>query len=256
MRILALDTSTRATSVALCGAGSEDAVLQARDDPPSGARPGHARWLLPLAAGLLERGGCTWADLDLIAIGRGPGTFTGLRIGIATARALAGSLGLPLAGVSTLESLALGSQSGAGDIPPAAPGRKSLADPGIVLAVLDARRGEVFAAAWRTSPSTGELGERVMAPRVLVPERLADWISDLGAPPLAIGDGAVAFRGSIERAAAVVPTDDSELHRVTATVHCRLARRVGGGAPGEVHPEYLRLPDAELSRQARTQDVP
>ncbi len=255
MRILALDTSTRATSVALCGGGNEAAALQARHDPAPGARPGHAQRLLPLAAELLERGGRSWGDLDLIAIGRGPGTFTGLRIGIATARALAVSLGLPLAGVSTLESLALGTLGWEVAVP-ARERECSLAAPEIVLAVLDARRGEVFAAAWHTIPEATELGERRLAPAVLAPARLADWICDLDAPPLAIGDGAVAFRDSIERAEAVVPTDDSELHRVTATVHCRLARRTGGGAPSEVHPEYLRLPDAELSRQARTQDVP
>ena len=171
MNILALDTSTPATSVALCRrgrpseAGTEPSAIEARDDPVPGARPGHAARLLPLAVEVLERGGCAWAELDAVAVGRGPGTFTGLRIGIATARALSQSLDLPLIGVSTLESLALNGL------------RAERGDRGAVMAVLDARRGEVFAAAWRFGPQAGTgpgggLGEPVLSPRAIRPEAL------------------------------------------------------------------------------------
>src|SRR5579859_1792491 len=94
VRILALDTATRATAVALAGAGPD--VLEARDDPTAGRRPNHATRLLPLAAMLLERAHIDWANLEQIAVGIGPGTFTGLRIGVATARGLAHGLGIPL----------------------------------------------------------------------------------------------------------------------------------------------------------------
>jgi tRNA threonylcarbamoyladenosine biosynthesis protein TsaB len=105
LRILAFDTATPATVVALCGPGGE--AEEARDDPPPGRRPGHATRLMPLAVGLLEQAGIGWDDLERIAVGIGPGTFTGLRIGIATARALARARGIPLTGVSTLHSVAL-----------------------------------------------------------------------------------------------------------------------------------------------------
>lgn len=211
--------------------------IEARDDPDPGQRPGHARRLMPLAAQLLERAGWDWSDIQRIVVGQGPGTFTGLRIGIATARALAQSLVIPLTGVSTLESLALGHRR---DLAAAEP---------VVLAVLDARRGEVFAGGWQLGEAT--LGERLLEPQAMAPPALADLIGALGQTPLAVGDGAIEFRGFLERAGAVVPPDGSELHRVSAAVHCWLARDDPGGAPYEVRPEYLRLPDAELARSRR-----
>jgi tRNA threonylcarbamoyl adenosine modification protein YeaZ len=112
--------------------------LEARDDPPPGDRPRHTTRLLPLVEELLGRAGMSFDDLDRVAVGIGPGTFTGLRIGIATARALAQARALPLVGVSTLHSLAYGAEV-------------ALADGHAIETVvptLDARRGEVFAAAW------------------------------------------------------------------------------------------------------------
>src|SRR5579884_2794513 len=98
MRILALDTATSATTVAL--AGVEDSPpLEARDDPPPGVRGRHGQLLLGLAETVLERAGIGWEAVDRLAVGVGPGTFTGLRIGIATAQALARAREIPLAGV-------------------------------------------------------------------------------------------------------------------------------------------------------------
>ena len=108
---------------------------------------------MSLIADVLERGGSGWDGLDRIAVGVGPGTFTGLRIGVSTARALARARGIELIGVSTLESLALAAAEAA---------------PEAVVAVLDARRGEVFAAAWETSGQ--ELGQRLLDPVALAPE--------------------------------------------------------------------------------------
>jgi tRNA threonylcarbamoyladenosine biosynthesis protein TsaB len=232
MIVLAFDTATRATTVALCADGAR--AFEARDDPPAGLRPGHAARLLPLVADVMARAGSGWDDVDRIAVGVGPGTFTGLRIGVATARALAGARGIPLAGVSTLQSLALGGE------PAVEPG-------GVVVAVLDARRREVFAAAWRRE---GEgLGERLLAPAALAPDVLAARLDELGPRALAIGDGAVEFRQVLERSGVLIPTDESDLHRVAAINHCVLARDLRAGAPDEVSPTYLRLPDAELARR-------
>lgn len=236
MTTLAFDTATRATTVALCLAGGQE--LEARDDPAEGTRPGHATHLMPLAAGLLERAGIDWPELDRIAVGVGPGTFTGLRIGIATARALARARAAELVGISTLQSVALGAAA------PGAPRADTL------LAVIDARRGEVFVAAWRpgdvSDPGTGEL----LRPRVLPPDALSALIAELPLPILAVGDGALAFRAVLERSGASVPEDDSELHRVSAINHCRLAQRLRAEAPEQVAPRYMRLPDAEIARRA------
>ncbi len=236
MRILAFDTATPATTVALSGVG--DVIYTARDDPKTGARPGHATRLLPLTAMVLERAGIGWDEVDRIGVGVGPGTFTGLRIGIATARALARARDIPLVGVSTLQSLALAG-------PPAA---STLVGYDAVLAVLDARRSEVFAASWRMG-EVEQFETALLLPHVHAPEALAELVAPLGPTTLAIGDGAVAFREVLERSGAFIPDDDSQLHRVTATNHCRLALSLQASVPDDVRPDYLRAPDAEMARR-------
>ncbi len=236
MTILAFDTASPATAVALSGVG--DVVFTARHDPLPGERPGHATRLLPLVARVMERAGVGWDAVDRIAVGVGPGTFTGLRIGIATARALARGRAIPLAGISTLQSLALARPSP--DLVPA--GLDA------VFAVLDARRGEVFAAGWRMDEAD-DFDRALLPPRALAPEALADLITPLGPATLAIGDGAIAFREALERSGSFIPEDDSPLHKVTAMNHCRLADRLEGEIPDEVRPDYLRAPDAEIAHR-------
>ena len=238
MRILAFDTATSATTVALSGVGR--VIFTARHDPVPGERPGHATRLLPLVARVMDRAGIDWAGVDRIAVGVGPGTFTGLRIGIATARALARGRSLPLVGVSTLQSLAL-------TRPPADAVPAGL---DAVLAVLDARRGEVFAASWRMG-EVGDFDSALLAPRALAPEALAELVTPLGPVTLAIGDGAVAFRAALERSGSFIPEDDSPLHKVTAMNHCRLAGHMEAGTPDEVRPDYLRAPDAEIAHRTQ-----
>jgi tRNA threonylcarbamoyladenosine biosynthesis protein TsaB len=233
VRILAFDTATPATSVAL--ALGDGRTLVRRHEPGEGERPGHATQLLPLAVELLEQAGLGWGDLDRLAVGVGPGTFTGLRIGVATARALAQARGLPLVGVSTLRALAAGVPDG---------------DPS-VLAVLDARRGEAFAAAWAPGAAGDPTSEPLLAPAALSPAALAEAVSALPRAPLAVGDGALRFRDELETAGAAVPADGSPQHRVDAAVHCRLAGRAEPTGPEAVLPTYLRLPDAELALRRR-----
>ncbi|HTU86752.1 MAG TPA: tRNA (adenosine(37)-N6)-threonylcarbamoyltransferase complex dimerization subunit type 1 TsaB [Solirubrobacteraceae bacterium] len=243
MRVLAFDTATRATAVALCGVGG--VVYVARDDPPAGRRPGHATRLLPLIAGVFERAEIGWDGVDRIAVGVGPGTFTGLRIGIATARALAQARDIPLVGVCTLQSLALAGHRAR--VP--SDGTESVPQGlDVVLSVLDARRGEVFAAAWRLDEAES-FDAALLTPRAIAPEGLAELVSPLGPSTLAIGDGAIAFREVLERAGSFIPEDDSPLHRVTAAHHCRLAGGLPATVPGEVRPDYLRAPDAEIAKR-------
>ena len=249
MRVLGLDTATSATAVGLLeldGDGRELTAIERRDDPPPRSRPRHTSALLALAVAALHDAGVGWGELDLLAVGTGPGTFTGLRIGIATARALARARGIPLVGVSTLQSLALAGPQGraalaVADVDPA---RSSLFD--VVLAVLDARRGGGFAASWRMDEVDG-FDTALLLPRAFAPETLAELVTPLGPITLAIGDGATAFRQALERSGAFIPEDDSQLHRVTATNHCRLAARLQPSVPDEVRPDYLRLPDAEIA---------
>jgi tRNA threonylcarbamoyladenosine biosynthesis protein TsaB len=256
--VLGLDTSTRATVVGLLLDGGS--LLQARDDPEGEERPGHATRLLPLAEALLAEGGLAWGDVGRIAVGVGPGTFTGLRIGVATARGLAQSLGVELVGVSSLRALAhaafrgVAEEAAAGNVavasdPPstsvATEGRVSRASAGL-LAVIDARRGEVFAAVY-------EGDTELIAPAPLSPPELAELRerADMlaGAPTwTAVGDGAVRYRSELELAGVVVPGEDSPLHRVDARAICELGLD-GDPSDGQVLPDYRRRPDAEIALQ-------
>jgi tRNA threonylcarbamoyladenosine biosynthesis protein TsaB len=218
MIVVGLDTATTATVAGVLDASGT--VTEVRDDPEPGVRPGHANRLLGAAEAALAQAGLGWEEVDRIAVGVGPGSFTGLRIGIATARALAQARGLPLVGVSSLEALALG----AGDAE-------------LVLAVLDARRGEAFAAAWRD-------GVPVAPAAALSPEALVERVAALRGTPLAVGDGAVRFRGPLEAAGALVPPDEDGAHRLRAEPVCRLG---AAGTPTDrdaLLPDYLREPDA------------
>lgn len=171
-----------------------------------------------------------WQRVERIAVGVGPGTFTGLRVGIATARALGLSRGLPLSGVGTLDALAAGLAEAAG-------GRDR-------LAVLDARRGEVAAAAY------SERGELFWGPWLGAPEELATCMADLPQPALCGGSGAVRFRQQLTNKAVEIPDDADPAHRVAARHVCALAATGSGeDESGSIAPIYLRPPDAQRWRE-------
>jgi tRNA threonylcarbamoyladenosine biosynthesis protein TsaB len=244
--VLGVDTATSATAVGLRLADGTASEL--RDDPPRGSRPGHATRLLPMAVSLLEAAGIGWDGIERVAVGVGPGTFTGLRVGIATARGLAQSLGLALAGISSLAALA---EPALEALAPASVG-SAPRDAGAVLAVLDARRGEVFAAAY--TRSAGGAGVELTAPRALAPPELPGLLVDAraavgaDAPLSAVGDGALLYRAELEAAGAAVPCGQPELHRIAARATCAAGARVSAAARLEdVLPDYRRRPDAELA---------
>lgn len=224
MIVLGFDTATSATAVALLDSEKPVGAGERRHDPAGGERPQHSSLLLALAHELLEEAGITFAAVDRIAVGLGPGGFTGLRIGVSTARALAQAAGAQIAGVSTLQALAAAAE------PRPEQG---------VLAIVDARRGEVFAAGWRA-------GEQVLGPVAVAPAQ----VGGLAGPGwLAVGDGALRFRDSLEAAGCVVPEDRSAQHRVSALVVCRLGLAAGSATQRDlVVPDYLRRPDAVPSR--------
>ncbi len=229
MIVLGFDTATPATAVGLRLA--DGTTLRAYDEPQAGERPGHTTRALALASELLVRAGIRWGALERIAVGMGPGTFTGLRVGIATARGLAQSLGIEVVGVSSLQVLA---QAALHEPDPQVGQR--------VLAAIDARRGEAFVAVY---DAQGELAP----PRALPPEDLAAITGALGGEHdwLAVGDGALRFRGYLEAIAVAVPVDTSPLHRVDAGVLCELALSAPAGDLEAVLPDYSRRPDAEIS---------
>lgn len=230
MIVLGFDTATPATAVALLDSVRPEAVAERRHEPAAGERPGHVTQVLALAGELLEAAGLGFGDLDRIGVGLGPGTFTGLRIGVATARALAQSAGAELVGVSSLRALAVEAQ------PDAHAGCG-------VLAVIDARRGEAFAAGWRG-------GRPVLEQVAAAPERLAELVAHDAATWLAVGDGALRFREDLERAGCTVPPDGSERHGVRGRAVCRLALEATEGTARDlVVPDYLRPPDAVLPRK-------
>jgi tRNA threonylcarbamoyladenosine biosynthesis protein TsaB len=215
--ILGLDTATPSTVVAVYDPATGTAV-ERRDDPAPGERPQHASRLLELAEDALTAAGADWDAVTRLAVGTGPGGFTGLRIGIATARALAQARDLEVVGVSTLDALAAG-----------------IACDGPVAAVIDARRGEAFAATYDAAR------RRLTAPQALAPDALAELAAGL----LAAGDGAIHFREQLERAGAAVPADGDPAHRVSAVHLCRLG---AAGAPADreaLVPDYVRDPDAK-----------
>ena len=194
MLILAFDTATDVATCALVWDG--EPVAERLSRPVS---------LLEDVDAVLRRAGASESRLDGIAVGTGPGSFTGLRMGLATSRALAFALDVGVAGVSTLDALAAGT-------------------PG-ALPVIDAKRREVF---------TLVDGE----PAVLLPGELP-----LEPGVVCVGDGAVRYREVLEAAGAEVPPDDSEAHLPRARFHALLAGDFGPAEL--VEPLYLRVPDAE-----------
>ena len=143
MRILALDTATENLSVALYTDGAvllrESAVVR-----------GHGQWLLPMVDEVLGEAGIGLAALDAIAVGRGPGAFTGVRIAVSVAQGLAFASGLPINGVSDLAALALGAAR-------CASSEGQLAAPLTILSCLDARLGGLYAADFRLAPGTQDI---------------------------------------------------------------------------------------------------
>jgi tRNA threonylcarbamoyladenosine biosynthesis protein TsaB len=223
--IVGFDTATQEVAVAVVRDG--EPVGESRTPPAEDGMPRHSSVLLGEVERLVgEAGG--WESVERIAVGTGPGSYTGLRIGIATARAIAQGLGRDLAPVGTLDAIARGIGEAGGA---AADGRER-------LAVIDARRGQVFALL------AGPDGVPRWGPDVLPPEELGERLAG-GRAPLAAGSGAVRFRSELEAAGADVLPDSDRAHRLSALHVCLLAEGIRPVRPEEVEPIYLRPPDAE-----------
>jgi tRNA threonylcarbamoyladenosine biosynthesis protein TsaB len=223
MMVLGIDT---ATPDAVVGVSTNGEPLHEAQVPPGAeGRPVHARVLLPeIDRSVKAAGG--WERIDRIAVGIGPGSFTGLRIGISTARALAQARAIPIAPAGSLASLARGISRG------------RPADDFLALPVIDARRGEAFAALY-------ERGTELWEPFVVGPDQLADRLREVDRPCLAAGDGALRFAAELEAAGAEVAPPEDPIHHLAARDVCAAGEAATEAPPDQIRPLYLRPPDAK-----------
>jgi len=207
MNILGFDTSTAASTA--CVVRSDGEVFESCP-PPTRLfdRPAHAGELMPAIDRVMREAGLGFGDLDALGVGTGPGGFTGLRIGIATAHGIAQGSGLPLHPVLSIDALAAG------------------IDAGEPFPLIDAKRQEVYG----PGPFVGSIDYAIEK----APE---------GA--LAAGDGSIRFREALESAGIRVAPGDSRMHVVRSLYICRLAAAVQPAPPESVVPCYLRAPDAK-----------
>jgi tRNA threonylcarbamoyladenosine biosynthesis protein TsaB len=247
MVVLALDTTTSAGSCALLR--DDDLVrVQASDQ----SRPQASRLPGELAA-MLEREGVALPEVDILAVGIGPGSFTGLRVGIATMQGLAMALNRPLFGISAfdaLASLAFGRSGAASEPDPThvptngRPGPGHLRGPGLYVATwVDAWRGEVYAALYQN-------GREIEPPTVDLPEHLLQTF--VGRPMLFTGDGAAMNRAPISAAlgsrAEFTEPVAPLLAGAMGTLAAREFRAGQRPLPHAIRPLYVRRSDAELAR--------
>lgn len=242
MIILGIDTANRSASVALID--DDDIVAQQIHDshgvPGSQggaiARHGnHAEILIPLIEAIFSESKFSFDDLSGIAVSIGPGSFTGLRIGLATVKGLAYENGLPIVGISTLQATALRTNESAG----------------IIAALLDARKSEIYLALFRRN-ATGL--DRLTEDRVTslknAIETLRDFQTDRATQMLLAGDGAAVYAESLRQSlgSSVRMANDRGLDTVAACVARLGALRIkerSGDEPGALTPLYLRLAEAE-----------
>ncbi len=233
MKILALDTSAKSASAAVV----ENGEILAESAVNTGLT--HSQTLMPMLCGMLDAARLRLADAGLIAVSRGPGSFTGIRIGIGAAKGLAQGLSIPCLGVSTLEGLAFLYQGLAG----------------LVCPVMDARCGQVYTALF--SAENGGIA-RLREDEALSIETLCEILAACDAPVTLVGDGAcLAFRALRDRVPGLLLAPPQlRLQRAACAglaAEAALASGVQPVKPGELLPSYLRLPQAERELNRKMQ---
>ena len=213
MLILALDASTPVTTVALARENGREVLAEV-----SVTARGASEALLPAIHAALALAAEDLGSVERVLAGVGPGTFTGIRIAAATARALSAGTGISLSKNSTLAALAAPALSCSGD----------------VLAVLDARRGQVFARRFSEGGATTDIF-------CVRPEEMS-----VEGGPLVVGDGALRYREDLSSLGRI-PPEDSPLHSVTAVGHI-ISADLTSVNPEDLVPIYVREPDAEVRR--------
>ncbi len=225
MLILGIETSSTQVS---CALGGHEGVLAAAQ---VNRNQRHAELLSPMIAQVCKAAGVQFAELGIVAVGVGPGLFTGLRVGIATAKAMAMALRIPMIGVNSLDLLAF-------------PVRFTTKT---IVTVADARRSEVFAATYRPTP--GGL-QRLSGPQVSAPDELASELQAHDDDYLLVGDGALRYREQFVDRRGIELADMALAHpsawALVQLAHAQALREEFVG-PDELHPVYLRKPDAEAN---------
>jgi len=227
--ILGITTSTMQVG---CAIGGHEGVL-ASVHSSRGKR--HAETLAPSIDFLREQARIDLDEIGCVAVDVGPGLFTGLRVGIAAAKAIAHALRVPMVGVTSLDLVAF-------------PVRWS---PRLVVAAIDARRGELFTATYRQVP--GGI-QRLTDYRVATPDDLAVELGATGEDVLLVGDGALRHRHTFAEVGPVELGDQGLAHPSAASLvqlaHARAVRE-DFVQPWELEPLYLRRPDAEINWATR-----
>lgn len=229
MKILALESSAKAASVCL----TEDGVLVSQYFQNSGLT--HSRTLLKMAENMLANLGITVKDVDLIACAVGPGSFTGIRIGVAAAKGLAWGADLKLCGVSTLEAMAYCMQDREGSL---------------ICPVMDARRGQIYNALFTIQ--NGEV-KRVCPDRAIAVSSLIDEIKVCGKMPVLIGDGAKLCAAEFEKEGIGYSIPSPQLIMQAAFGVAAAAEKYD--PQDDISPNYLRLSQAERERLARGEKI-
>ena len=230
MLILAFETTAKAGSVALL----EDGKLLAESYQNTGLT--HSQTLMVMAEDMLKAAGKTMADVTAVAVAEGPGSFTGVRIGVAAAKGLSWGGELPCYGVSTLESMAI-----------------SLgAYQGYICPVMDARRSQVYNALFYVNRG---VVERRCEDRAIALSDLAEELKALDEPIFLVGDGSVLTYNTLKDAiSGLVLPPEHRMHQRACGVGLAAADMITSGLPGngaELTPNYLRLSQAERERAAR-----
>ena len=230
MLILAFESSARAASVALV----EDGRLISQYSQCSGLT--HSRTLLPMAEDMLKNAELSLDKVDLFAVAHGPGSFTGIRIGVSTVKGLAWAADKPCVGVSTLEAMAW----------------HGLAAGGLVCPVMDARRSQVYNALFQV-----ENGKpvRLCEDRPIALSQLAEELRDLNAPAFLIGDGAELAEKYLREQAIPCTVAPENLRWQSAWGVAMAAMDKTPGNADALLPVYLRLSQAERERQERLAKV-
>lgn len=243
MRILAIETSTRSASVALL----DDAAVAAAITLPE--TTGTASGLAPAIGDAADQAGWSLRGIDLIAVSIGPGSFTGLRVGVTTAKTLAYALNCDVLGVDTLETIAAGANTA---VSKESVSKGAVSHAGDVCAVLDAQRQQLFCGRYHFD-STGESECRQQAHIVDLP----NWLASLGAGELVTGPG---LRRLVSRLPAGIHVAPETNWRPQAETVGRIAlRRYAQGRRDDcwrLSPHYLRRSAAEEKRDARNRPAP